>query len=618
MQQQELVERARAGDHDAFSVLVRASFPRLYAIATLILRDPDRAQDAVQEALVLAWRHVRALRDPDAWDAWLYRTTVRACYRRGAPAEAPDLVELHVMPDLEHARRLRPRPLRGGARPARTRARSPAHRPAGGDGPPLLPRPAPHGGGRDPRHPGRDREVPSPPGPARPARRDERRARGDRPWSRRARYEHDTRLHRDIADALDAEVVGTMPADLEHHILATTSRMRPLPRWLALLKEPPMRFHHRVAVGSPTVRLVAIMALTIALGLATAGAVAVGASHLPGPPKPPPFGTAANGSMYYSQDGDVYRAEPDGSNPSVVVGGPTTDRFPGPSRDGTRMLFLRGEEPGPLNAMLADADGTDIRDLGPVSDWFDWSPDDSLLAYCCDRGTIGTMTLEGVRSPLDLGGLEPMYLVNWRPTEGRELIFLAHPDTETAAVGLYAIQPDGAGLRQIGALDTDDTVRADEQVAFGELQLSTDGRTASYWNWQPDPAGQMGPVMHLRDLDTGEELPVPFTPPDGRGVIWHLSPDGEWAVFEHSSVSTPGRDSLFHAPIDGSAPAREIGPAYDYTWRRGVSFLPDGQKVLLALDPANAQPSVIIDVGTGETTELADITDGRTWQRLAP
>jgi DNA-binding beta-propeller fold protein YncE len=79
--QRELVERAISGDHDAFSVLARASIGRLYSIATLILRDGDRAQDAVQDALVSAWRDVRAIRDPDAWDAWLHRLTVRACYR---------------------------------------------------------------------------------------------------------------------------------------------------------------------------------------------------------------------------------------------------------------------------------------------------------------------------------------------------------------------------------------------------------------------------------------------------------------------------------------------------------------------------------------------------------
>lgn len=101
--QRELVERAQAGDHDAFSSLVRASFPRLYGVAHLILRDSDRAQDAVQEALVLAWRHIRALRDADAWDAWLYRLAVRACYRAAREGKRRDLVELHVVPDPEPA-----------------------------------------------------------------------------------------------------------------------------------------------------------------------------------------------------------------------------------------------------------------------------------------------------------------------------------------------------------------------------------------------------------------------------------------------------------------------------------------------------------------------------------
>jgi len=101
--QVELVERARAGDHEAFSELASASFSRLYGAAKLILRDPDRAQDAVQEALVLAWKHVRALRDPEAWEAWLYRLTVRACYRLAKSNRRRDVAELHELPDIESA-----------------------------------------------------------------------------------------------------------------------------------------------------------------------------------------------------------------------------------------------------------------------------------------------------------------------------------------------------------------------------------------------------------------------------------------------------------------------------------------------------------------------------------
>ena len=54
--QVDLVERARTGDHDAFSRLVQLDGDRCYAIAIGILRDRERAQDAVQQAFMLAWR----------------------------------------------------------------------------------------------------------------------------------------------------------------------------------------------------------------------------------------------------------------------------------------------------------------------------------------------------------------------------------------------------------------------------------------------------------------------------------------------------------------------------------------------------------------------------------
>ena len=99
--QRQLVERALRGDADAFSSLVDASLDRQYAVASLILRDGDRAQDAVQEALVSAWRDLRSLRDPDAWDAWLYRLTVRACYRLARSERRRRVVELQLALDPE-------------------------------------------------------------------------------------------------------------------------------------------------------------------------------------------------------------------------------------------------------------------------------------------------------------------------------------------------------------------------------------------------------------------------------------------------------------------------------------------------------------------------------------
>jgi RNA polymerase sigma-70 factor (ECF subfamily) len=79
----DLVEAAARGDHEAFEVLATSAGDRLYAIARLILRSADLAEDAVQEALVRAWRQLPSLRDPDRFDAWLHRLVVNACADQG-------------------------------------------------------------------------------------------------------------------------------------------------------------------------------------------------------------------------------------------------------------------------------------------------------------------------------------------------------------------------------------------------------------------------------------------------------------------------------------------------------------------------------------------------------
>ena len=75
-----LVERAREGDERAFGELVDLDGDRCYAIAYRILRDVERAQDAVQQAFLLAWRELPRLRDPERFEVWLHRLVVNACY----------------------------------------------------------------------------------------------------------------------------------------------------------------------------------------------------------------------------------------------------------------------------------------------------------------------------------------------------------------------------------------------------------------------------------------------------------------------------------------------------------------------------------------------------------
>jgi RNA polymerase sigma-70 factor (ECF subfamily) len=94
--QHDLVRQAQRGDLDAFSELTADRTGRLYAAARLILRDDERAADAVQDALLQAWLDIRGLRDPERFDAWLHRLLVRACYRAAKRHRTRDIVEIQV------------------------------------------------------------------------------------------------------------------------------------------------------------------------------------------------------------------------------------------------------------------------------------------------------------------------------------------------------------------------------------------------------------------------------------------------------------------------------------------------------------------------------------------
>ena len=93
----DLVEAARNGDRDAYVDLIRVRADRLFMIAHRILRDVDRAEDALQDALVIAWRDLKGLRDPDRFDAWLQRLLVNVCIGQ-ARRERHRVARLRVLP----------------------------------------------------------------------------------------------------------------------------------------------------------------------------------------------------------------------------------------------------------------------------------------------------------------------------------------------------------------------------------------------------------------------------------------------------------------------------------------------------------------------------------------
>jgi RNA polymerase sigma-70 factor (ECF subfamily) len=76
------IRRAQHGDVAAFTELIEARIPAMVRTATAILGQEADARDAVQDALVAAWRSLPRLRDVAAFDVWLMRILVHRC-RRG-------------------------------------------------------------------------------------------------------------------------------------------------------------------------------------------------------------------------------------------------------------------------------------------------------------------------------------------------------------------------------------------------------------------------------------------------------------------------------------------------------------------------------------------------------
>jgi RNA polymerase sigma-70 factor (ECF subfamily) len=74
-----VLDRARRGDHEAFTAVVRLYDQRLRGLAYRLLGDPDRMDDALQEAYVRAFRALPRFRGDARLGTWLFRITYNAC-----------------------------------------------------------------------------------------------------------------------------------------------------------------------------------------------------------------------------------------------------------------------------------------------------------------------------------------------------------------------------------------------------------------------------------------------------------------------------------------------------------------------------------------------------------
>jgi hypothetical protein len=76
-----LVQRAREGDRAAFAELVVLHRPMALRLCQRVLRDDGRAEDGVQEAVLVAWLSLDSLRRANLFGAWLAGIALRVCHR---------------------------------------------------------------------------------------------------------------------------------------------------------------------------------------------------------------------------------------------------------------------------------------------------------------------------------------------------------------------------------------------------------------------------------------------------------------------------------------------------------------------------------------------------------
>jgi RNA polymerase sigma-70 factor (ECF subfamily) len=87
-----LIRRIRDGEHDLFYDLIRPYERRIYSATLAILRNQADAEDAAQEAMLKAFRHIRQFRAEARFSTWLIQIAVNEARMRRRKEHA-DLIE---------------------------------------------------------------------------------------------------------------------------------------------------------------------------------------------------------------------------------------------------------------------------------------------------------------------------------------------------------------------------------------------------------------------------------------------------------------------------------------------------------------------------------------------
>jgi RNA polymerase sigma-70 factor, ECF subfamily len=106
----DVVARARQGDQEAFRVLVERYQGRLHSLAMRVLRDPEQARDAVQDAFLKAYTNLDRFEGRSSFYTWLYRLAMNLCLDLKRRDHGERRLETPEPADLERVATIEARP----------------------------------------------------------------------------------------------------------------------------------------------------------------------------------------------------------------------------------------------------------------------------------------------------------------------------------------------------------------------------------------------------------------------------------------------------------------------------------------------------------------------------
>jgi hypothetical protein len=359
-----------------------------------------------------------------------------------------------------------------------------------------------------------------------------------------------------------------------------------------------------------------VLAGLLLLALVVAAVIAAGSREQR---LPPPFGLARNGTIVTAFGGQVYTLDPATGTTTPLIPKPSdgTDFSPMFSRDGTKLLYLRGVAGGHAELVVANADGSNVKVVSPAVDGLDqvdWSPDGTRLVYLSrdfGRGRINVVNADGTGNhQLKVDG--PANQVSWLAPDGQYILFRReHLLDADPAPAIEIVRPDGSDLHTItrrAALD---------QYDFQDVSGSPDGTMVLY----RESALKGYFQIHVLQLSTGSDrvLPAPRDAPSQ--TAGGFSPDGIHVGYLRFR---PSYIVQVVAPLDGSSTGVEL-PIHGQIGQDGPTlnngfWTPDGTALVVNeltsrtewLLPIDGSPGKILARGTLPYDALTTI------QRLAP